>query len=583
MEPGLLDPDDSQLGECSDRSYGLFCIFDGHNGYEAAQFATSIVHEEVHQHLPRGEWTFGGVEVSQEWLAKIRSALSLAIVGIERKFALAGIVSGCTLSIILQTGWLLTVASLGDSLAFMDTGFQIVQLTADHRLDHNAHEISRTLSFEEQGRALVRRFCSFRRGPAASIQEGLGPLRVWPGGLAMGRALGDFDVGEAVISAPSVYQVRVPETGCRVIVASDGLWDCGTDVSTAIGKVRFKDTARAARSLLKTSVKKMGLHDDVSICVLDMMNEAASGAEEVMLAERERQDTGRPRPPWLAKRGGGGRGGGETGSDIVTEDILQASKSSLDSGDVTVAAAPVVAKKRGFLGRRAKKGGRGDDTSTSATATGEVVSAGSLVGGTSSTKNNKGNEGPLLSEGATTTATTTAALPSFWSNQQLKRRLNGQLLSSRSQKELGLTTEGSSVPSVHSSSDTDGLVDHHLEGKEGSSRSAAAGGVLVEGLEIQPFGQGDWAYVSSVDISGWVYAKNNTGVVSSANGGYDGGGGEEYHWPHSIDKRTAEQVTKVQHTSRQIWEMIRSRRSKHIQQLAAEGDLRKMMDLPTRV
>ena len=37
---------------------------------------------------------------------------------------------------------------------------------------------------------------------------GVGPLRLWPGGLCLSRAIGDFDVGESVLSLPYISQVN---------------------------------------------------------------------------------------------------------------------------------------------------------------------------------------------------------------------------------------------------------------------------------------------------------------------------------------------------------------------------------------
>ena len=46
------------------------------------------------------------------------------------------------------------------------------------------------------------------QGPAAGpYAQGWGPLRVWPGGLCLSRALGDFDVGHIVLAIPHVMQV----------------------------------------------------------------------------------------------------------------------------------------------------------------------------------------------------------------------------------------------------------------------------------------------------------------------------------------------------------------------------------------
>ena len=45
-------------------------------------------------------------------------------------------------------------------------------------------------------------------GPASGpTAQGWGPLRVWPGGLCLSRAVGDFDVGPVVLAIPHIMQV----------------------------------------------------------------------------------------------------------------------------------------------------------------------------------------------------------------------------------------------------------------------------------------------------------------------------------------------------------------------------------------
>ena len=44
----------------------------------------------------------------------------------------------------------------------------------------------------------------------------VGPQRVWPGGLAMGRTLGDASAGAVVTCEPEARQVLLP--GCRLPV-----------------------------------------------------------------------------------------------------------------------------------------------------------------------------------------------------------------------------------------------------------------------------------------------------------------------------------------------------------------------------
>ena len=55
--------------------------------------------------------------------------------------------------------------------------------------------------------ALIARLRFDLSGPCGSTEQGVGPLRVWPGGLHMTRAFGDTDCGPAVIPHPNIKQV----------------------------------------------------------------------------------------------------------------------------------------------------------------------------------------------------------------------------------------------------------------------------------------------------------------------------------------------------------------------------------------
>jgi serine/threonine protein phosphatase PrpC len=50
---------------------------------------------------------------------------------------------GCTLTAALVHNNLLTLASLGDSSAYLDTGDEVVKLTRDHNVAINAEETER--------------------------------------------------------------------------------------------------------------------------------------------------------------------------------------------------------------------------------------------------------------------------------------------------------------------------------------------------------------------------------------------------------------------------------------------------------
>lgn len=98
-------------------------------------------------------------------------------------------------------------------------------MTTDHRpLDDDEHD--RLKACVREGNALLGR------------ELGVGTLRVYPGGLAVSRSIGDLDASGAIICSPDIY--RIPMSGDdrrkhRLVLASDGLWDVFTN--SEVGKI----------------------------------------------------------------------------------------------------------------------------------------------------------------------------------------------------------------------------------------------------------------------------------------------------------------------------------------------------------
>ena len=89
-----------------------------------------------------------------------------------------------------------------------------VPLSEDHRLDRNEAERQRIVA---AGGSIAPAM-----GPAG-VKEG--PLRSWPGGLAVARGIGDVDCDPYVSPEPAVRTLPVPSHGAALIAASDGVWD----------------------------------------------------------------------------------------------------------------------------------------------------------------------------------------------------------------------------------------------------------------------------------------------------------------------------------------------------------------------
>lgn len=132
--------------------------------------------------------------------------------------------SGATATVIIVTGlkdrgegadksglggdMLVTVANVGDSHAFVDTGTVVQRMNEDHRLDNSKSERERVKA--EGGEVRYH-----------GEDDNKGPLRLWPGGLMMSRTLGDPDATHSS-PIPDVNHLLLPIFGGRLIIASDG-------------------------------------------------------------------------------------------------------------------------------------------------------------------------------------------------------------------------------------------------------------------------------------------------------------------------------------------------------------------------
>jgi len=70
-------------------------------------------------------------------------ALSATFMDLNRECCARFAKSGTTATVAVVCGWELLVANVGDSCAYLDTGDQVVRLSASHRLDTNHDEQKR--------------------------------------------------------------------------------------------------------------------------------------------------------------------------------------------------------------------------------------------------------------------------------------------------------------------------------------------------------------------------------------------------------------------------------------------------------
>ncbi|GFP86522.1 probable protein phosphatase 2c 12 [Phtheirospermum japonicum] len=219
-------------------TYSVFALFDGHNGSAAAIYAKENLLNNVLSAIPSDL-------NSDEWVSALPRALVAGFVKTDKDFQ--------------ERGWVLTVASVGDSRGVLESAERtIYYLSADHRLDCSEEERERiTASGGEVGR--------LNTGAGTEI----GPLRCWPGGLCLSRSIGDMDVGEFIVPVPYVKQVKLSSTGGRLIISSDGVWDALT-AETAFECCREMSADAAASQIVKEAVQVKGLRDDTTCIVVDI-------------------------------------------------------------------------------------------------------------------------------------------------------------------------------------------------------------------------------------------------------------------------------------------------------------------------
>ncbi|KAG0499541.1 hypothetical protein HPP92_004232 [Vanilla planifolia] len=234
-------------------TFSVFALFDGHNGCTAAIYAKENLLSNILCAIPSDL-------TRDEWLAALPRALVAGFIKTDKDFQNKAQVSGTTVTFVIIDGWVVTVASVGDSRCVLESAEgSFYHLSADHRLEDNKEEVERiTASGGEVGRVNL----------VGGVE--IGPLRCWPGGLCLSRSIGDKDVGEFIIPIPHVKQVKLSNAGGRLIISSDGVWDALSFEST-LNYSRGLPADVAANKIVKKAVQVKGLRDDTTCIVVDIL------------------------------------------------------------------------------------------------------------------------------------------------------------------------------------------------------------------------------------------------------------------------------------------------------------------------
>jgi len=199
-------------------------VADGHGGKAAAEYCAKTVIDGFLKALGEGQAVEGGAATPDGRALPdgkhIRAAGRQAFLQAHKMLHSdeMATTAGTTLTMIVVNSDRAEITMLhdGDSVArLVPRKSPGVALCEEHRLEASEAERTRVRSL---GGQLAHAQDKYGR-PA-------GPLRLWPGGVAQARAIGDKDVGHFIEPMPFARSYKLPEKeSCAIVACSDGVWD----------------------------------------------------------------------------------------------------------------------------------------------------------------------------------------------------------------------------------------------------------------------------------------------------------------------------------------------------------------------
>ena len=211
------------------------------------------------------------------------------------------VTDGCTATacILNMSREELTTINVGDSAAMLvpdRKSSKAAMLTEDHRLSTSEPERQRVS-------ALGATLAHAKRADGRPR----GPLRVFPGGVAQARAIGDADVGIFIDPTPAAHTTIFPSCGFAVLICSDGVWDAmlPSAVAGAVRRLIRHDAERSARYVCHAATSQWYAYDqhgyktlrDDTTCVMMRVRRPTTRWLYGCLARQRSRPASGPRPP----------------------------------------------------------------------------------------------------------------------------------------------------------------------------------------------------------------------------------------------------------------------------------------------
>ena len=238
------------------RGDSITCILvaDGHGGSHVSTYISSRVLQQICASAADGSAAALNVACNAVFKKVHEEVCSSKFDTGERK-------AGSTLTVICvnATRGEVSCWNVGDSMALLVENEGYIELGVSHRLEENQQEQARVVA---QGAMLGRAI-------DPSGQPG-GPMRAFPGGLAVTRGIGDADCAAFVLPEPSFVTRKVPPMGGALVACSDGVWDhlSAQEAAAVLISGDYSDGKTAAAKVVKTAISKRGLTDDTTACAI---------------------------------------------------------------------------------------------------------------------------------------------------------------------------------------------------------------------------------------------------------------------------------------------------------------------------
>lgn len=215
-----------------DDAHVLVIMCDGHGGaYVAEQFTKRLTERLLH------------VQDHDEMYFEFTNTASF----------LASHTCGCAATVVLIRPTSVLSLNVGDVEAkVLPERGPFFNITTSHSFNHSASERKRALS---DGATHIR--------PLMSYGRPVGSLRGWPGGLAMGRSIGDADC-PFVRHTPERIQTDI-HSGSFVVIASDGFWN-----GLSLRKIEEMLRSHASAEKMVEAAWRRRQEDDISCVVVSV-------------------------------------------------------------------------------------------------------------------------------------------------------------------------------------------------------------------------------------------------------------------------------------------------------------------------